>query len=124
MVTKKENKLVVRQFKDKSSNFFVDYAHYHLNQNNELQWCAGESDSEDKRTVLMAYIKRNKKTYAPREIVVQIDYNEILPSGKYQGKSVSEVKDLDKKYLIWLRDNFNFSPAQEKLKQEIINILK
>ncbi len=122
MAAKKDltEKLQIRQFKDKSSNFFVDYAHYHLNQNNELEWCAGESDSEDKRVVLMAYIKRNKKTYVPRQITSVIEYFERLDFGIHKGKKTDEV---DKKYLSWLIKNFDFA-GKEKLKQEIINILK
>ena len=53
----------------------------------------------------------------------QKKYLEMLKSGKYQNKTVSEVFDLEKKYLIWMRDKYNFG-AQKELERQITEILK
>lgn len=70
-----EDKITVKQFKDSSSNFWVENIHYHLNENNEIIFCAGGIDYETKREILQAYIKRNKKTFKAREESV-LDKNE------------------------------------------------
>lgn len=119
-----EEKIQIKQFKDSSSNFWISGKHYHLNKNNEIVLCAGGNAEGSEIELLRVYIKRNGKKHVPREIIAQIQYNEILLSGKYQSKTVSEVKDIDRKYLIWMRDNYSYSATQEKLKQQIINILK
>jgi len=127
-----ENKIQIRNFKDGSSSWWVRDAHYYLNENNELLWASGETDKAELREVIEAFIKRNHKIYSPREKSPLNDentpqiksYDEILRFGKHLGKSVEEVMAIDKKWLIWCRDNYNFNSAQEKLKQEITEILK
>ena len=44
-------------------------------------------------------------------------YDEVLRFGKHAGKSVEEVMIIDKKWLVWCRDNYSFNSAQGKLKQ-------
>jgi len=118
-----ESKIVIKQFLDKSSNFWVDYSHYLLNKDNKIVWCAGESDSETKRTVLTDYIKRNKKQFKPREESILNKEEKVyttLNFGKYSGKNLTEIKDLDRKYLLWLKKE----TKDDKLREEIISALK
>nr|DAI89596.1 MAG TPA: Putative quorum-sensing-regulated virulence factor [Caudoviricetes sp.] len=123
MAAKKEDKIQIRNFKDSSSNWFVNFAHYYLNENNELLWASGESDSIEYRTAIEAYIKRNKKTFKAREVSI-LDKEErvytTLNFGRYSGKNLTEIKDLDRKYLLWLKKE----TKDDKLREEIISILK
>lgn len=123
MATKKEYKVQIKQFKDSSSNWFVNFAHYYLNENNELLWASGESDSAEYRTVIEAYIKRNKKQFKPREESVLNKEEKVYITfnfGKYSGKNLAEIKDLDRKYLLWLKKE----TKDDKLREEIISVLK
>lgn len=123
MAAKKEDKTVIKSFKDGSSNWFVNFAHYYLNENNELLWASGESDNIEYRTAIEAYIKRNKKTFKAREESVLNKEEKIymtLNFGKYSGKNLTEIKDLDRKYLLWLKKE----TKDDKLREEIISILK
>lgn len=123
-----ENKIEVRRFKDHSSHFWVSNHHYYLDENNEIQYASGGIDTVELREVLKAYCKRNKVTFVEREpsILDQIEkeYNSIFTFGKHKSKSVQTVFYEDNKWLIWCRDNFNFSSAENKIKEEIIEILK
>jgi hypothetical protein len=123
LAAKKEDKIQIRNFKDSSSNWFVNFAHYYLNENNELLWASGESDSIEYRTAIEAYIKRNKKTFKAREVSI-LDKEErvytTLNFGRYSGKNLTEIKDLDRKYLLWLKKE----TKDDKLREEIISILK
>jgi len=101
--------------------------HYCLNSSNEVELCAGGLLEEIEVEALKAYIKRNKKLYIPREesqldkIVKQ--YNEKFTFGKHINRTVEEVFNEDKKWLVWCKNNFNFS-GKEKLKEQITEILK
>lgn len=119
-----KDKIIIRQFRDKSSHFWVDYSHFMLNEHNEIVWCAGESPNGSKLEVLTKYIKNNKKKYVPREIIVLKEYNEVITFGKYSQKTVQFVYDNDRQWLKWCRDNYNFSLIQKELKEQIIEILK
>lgn len=123
MATKKEDKIILKQFSDKSSHFWVGTLHYSLNEQNEIIWHAGGIDSEEYRTILKNFIKRNKKTYQERIIMSHIEYNEVIPFGKYFNKTVSQVFEEDKSYLIWMKDKYDFG-GNIKLKEQIIEILK
>ena len=131
-VTISEDKIKVRNFKDGSSHWWCNFAHYYLNESNELIWCSGETDKPELREAVLSFIKRNKKSYRMREKSPLNDenapqvksYDEVLRFGKHAGKSVEEVMIIDKKWLVWCRDNYSFNSAQEKLKQEITDILK
>ena len=125
MTKSKEDKITIRQFRDNSSNFWCDNAHYFLNENNEIIWCAGEQDKEELRTALQAYIKRNKKLFIGRqESKVVKSYSEMFTFGKHINKTVDEVFLLEKSYLEWCLEKYSFTSAQEKLKSEITEILK
>lgn len=124
----KEDKTVIKQFKSGESSWWVNYAHYHLNEAEELIWCSGEVDKEELRTSLLSFLRRNKKSFKERLPSVfdsePKQYNEILPCTDMKGKTVGEVFDLNKKLLIWFRDKYTFKIGEEKLKQEITEILK
>ena len=51
-------------------------------------------------------------------------YNEIIPCTDMKGKTVSEVFELNKKLLIWFREKYTFKVGEEKIKEQIIEILK
>ena len=123
-----KDKIVVRQFKDGSSNFWCDGVHYNLNENGDLVFCSGGIDTEERREYMISYIKRNKKRFILRQPSIlenePKEYLEKIGNGKYAHLSVSEVFLQDKQYLKWMLDKYNFSSAQEKLKQQITEILK
>jgi hypothetical protein len=82
-MTKKstEEKTTIRQFRDGSSNFWVDNIHYHLDTMGEIHFCAGGNDKEELREYLKAFIKRNKKVFKEREPSIfeqeEIEYSKI-----------------------------------------------
>lgn len=119
----KEDKLEVRNFKDGSSNWWVGGVHYYLDENNDLQFASGGIDNEESRTVIRDFIKRNKKVFKPREPSIfesEEKVHSVLDFGKWSGKRLDEIKDLDKGYLNWLLKN----TAKEDLKNEIKELLK
>ena len=120
MPTKKEDKVQIKQFKDSSSNWFVNFAHYYLNQNNELLWASGESDNIEYRTAIEAYIKRNKKTFKPREESILNKEEKVyitLNFGKYSSHKLDFIVDTDKKYARWLYDSTNDVNIKLQLKE-------
>lgn len=120
----KKEKIQVRQFKDNSSNWWVDNAHYFLNEKDEICWAAGEMDKTELRTVLEQYIKRNKKKFVPRqESTVLKTYDEVINFGRHISKTVDMVFIQEPTYLKWMLDSYDFS-GKEKLKQQITEILK
>lgn len=123
----KDCKIIIRGFKDGSSNFWIGMKHYCLTSSNEVELCAGGIKTEEEVEALKAYIKRNKKVYILRE-ESQLDkiikeYNEIIPIGKFKGQSVSNVFAAEKKYLQWMLKEYNFL-GKEKLKEQITEIFK
>lgn len=125
MAAKKEDKekVTIKQFKDSSSNWFVNFAHYYLDKNNNLLWASGESDNTEYRTALEAYIKRNKKTFSPREQSI-LDKEEkvymTINFGKYSGLKLNELVDQDKRYSSWLYSN----TSDQNIKNELKELLK
>lgn len=120
-----EDKTTFRRFRDKSSHFWVDNLHLYIDENNEIKFGAGGILTEAIKVSFEAYVKRNKVKYIPRAKPVEaaVEYLETLKSGKFINKTVSEVFELDNKYLIWMRDSYNFG-AQEELEKQIKEILK
>ena len=119
----KEDKVQIKSFKDGSSNWFCNYAHYHLNEVGELIWCSGEVDKEELRTSLLAFLRRNKKSYSPRQqSIFETEEREwsTLTFGKYNGRKIDGVKDIEPKYLRWVYEN----SADKNLVQEIKELLK
>ena len=127
-----KEKFDIRQFKDKSSFWWCNNKVYHLKEDRELIFIAGGIEDSKETEEMQDYVKRNKKSYRMREKSPLNDenapqvksYDEVLRFGKHAGKSVEEVMAIDKKWLVWCRDNYSFNSAQEKLKQEITDILK
>lgn len=120
-----EDKTIFKRFRDKSSHFWVDNLHLYVDENNEIKFVAGGILTDIIKASFEAYVKRNKVKYIPRAkpIEIAVEYSETLKSGKFVNKTVSEVFELDKKYLIWMRDNYNFG-AQKELEKQIKEILK
>lgn len=122
MAAKKEteDKTVIRGFKDSSSNWWVNDAHYSLNESGELIWHAGEVDKEELRTALLSFIRRNKKCFKKRSPSIfdqeEREWSE-LTFGKYKGQKLDVI---DPKYLKWVYEN----SADTKLIQEIKELLK
>ena len=121
----KEDKIQIRQFRDSSSNWWVNDSHFYLNASEELIWGAGGQETAELREAIESFIKRNKKKFIARapSVLEQEErvYKEVLSFGKYVGKKVDEVGDAQ--YLKWCLKNVNFA-GKEKLKEEITEILK
>ena len=83
----------------------------------------GEEDLKDTALVI-DFVTKNKNLYYKYETLAKVEYNEIVTFGKYQGKSVEDIKTIDVDYLKWMRDKYTFNSTQEKLKKEITEILK
>ena len=119
----KEDRVQIKQFKEGSSDFWCGMAHYHLNEVGELIWCSGEVDKEELRTSLLSFLRRNHKTYKARLPSIFETEERVwstLEWGKYNGKKLDEVKDIEPKYLRWVYEN----SADKKLTQEIKELLK
>lgn len=117
---KKDENITIKQFKDKSSNWFVGNVHYHLNEQGEIVFCAGGIDNPEYRELLSQYIKRNKKSYVPREKSIfeqeEIEYSKI-GFGKYAQTTTIELVSLDKRYASWLYKNCTDSKIKAELKE-------
>ena len=120
MAKAKEDKISVKQFREGSSDFWVGNCHYNLNKDNEIVWCSGGIDSEELRTVLLSFIRRNKKIYIKRSPSIfdsePREWSE-LTFGKFKGFKINEIET---KYLKWLILN----SADKKLIEEIKQFLK
>ena len=119
----KEDKTIIKQFKDLSSNWWCGMAHYHLNEAGELIWCSGEVDKEELRASLLAFISRNKKVYKKRlPSIFEIKEKEYskVTFGKFSGMSTIELTQTDKSYSLWLYKN----TIDTKIKSELKELLK
>jgi len=118
-----KEKIIIRNFKDGSSNFWVDNIHYHLDTMGEIHFCAGGNDKEELREYLKAFIKRNKKVFKEREPSIfeqeEIEYSKIT-FGKFSGMSTMEVVATDRGYAKWLYEN----SADKNIKEELKTLLK
>ncbi len=118
-----KDKITIKQFKSGSSDFWVDYVHYNLNEKGEINFCAGGLDTEEKRVALLAYIKRNKKVFKKSELSIfdteEKEYSTIS-YGKYNGLSTQMIVAQDKSYAKWLYEN----SREVKIKEEIKELLK
>ena len=123
----KEDKISIRGFKDGSSHWWVNDSHFYLNASEELIWGAGGQETAELREAIESFIKRNKKKFIKRapSVLGQEEkiYKEVFNFGKYVGKKANEIVDIDRKYLQWCLKNVNFA-GKEKLKEEIVDILK
>jgi hypothetical protein len=62
-----EEKLKPKQFKDSSSNWWLNAKHYHLNKDGEIEFIAGGLADEKEIEFLKDFCKRNKKQFKERE---------------------------------------------------------
>lgn len=119
----KEDKILIKQFKDGSSSWWVNDAHYYLNASEELIWCAGEIDKPELREALQSFIRRNKKNHFPRPPNIfeteEKSYS-IIDYGKYKGLSTQMIVAEDKRYAKWIYQN----SADKKIKEELKELLK
>lgn len=119
----KEDKVQIRSFKDGSSNWWVNDAHYSLNEVGEIIWCAGEVDKEELRASLLSFISRNHKTYKARgESIFETEEKEYtkVTFGKYSSLSTQMLVAEDRSYANWLYK----STTDTKIKQELKELLK
>lgn len=119
----KEDKTIIKGFKDGSSNWWCNDAHYSLNEIGELIWHAGEVDKEELRICLLSFISRNKKKYKERSPSIfeteEKEYTKIT-FGKFSGMSTIELTQTDKNYANWLYK----STTDLKIKKELKELLK
>ena len=119
----KEDKIQIRAFKDGSSDWWVNDAHYSLNEAGELIWHAGEVDKEELRNTVLVFISRNKKKYKERSPSIfeteEKEYTKIT-FGKFSEMSTIELTQTDKNYANWLYKN----TTDLKIKKELKGLLK
>ena len=120
----KEDKTIIKQFKEGSSDFWCGMAHYNLNEAGELILCAGGLEKTELREAVLSFIKRNKKVYKPRE-KSQIDeavlkQYSVIGFGKYSSLTTQDLVGTDKKYARWLYENC----SDNKIKTELKELLK
>lgn len=123
MVKPKEDKLIVKQFKDGSSNFWCDGLHYSLNEDGSVSFCAGGIDTEERKETVLSFIRRNKKVFTPRELNIfeteEKEYSTVT-FGKMSGKTTQIIVEEDKRYARWLYEN----TADKNIKEELKELLK
>jgi hypothetical protein len=118
-----EDKIVIKQFKDSSSNWFVNNKHYHLNEDSLLVFICGGVEDQKETEAIKAFISRNKKTYKEREpSIFEIEQKEysVISYGKYSGKSTQHIVAEDRRYARWIYDN----TSDRKVKEELKELLK
>jgi hypothetical protein len=119
-----ESKIIIKQFRDSSSNFWCDNLHYHLNELGELILCAGGLDKPELREALVSYIKRNKKSFKAREKSqiedIIIKQYSVIGFGKYSSLTTQDLVGTDKKYAKWAYENVK----NDKIKEELKELLK
>lgn len=122
MVKNKEDKFTLRQFRDKSSNWFLNNKHYHLNEQGLIVFIAGGKEDKEEIKYLEEFCKRNHKTFKEREpSIFETEEKEYLTIGygKYNGKPLNEIVDIDLKYAKWLYEN-----ADKEIKEQLKELLK
>ena len=124
MATKKEeDKIVIKAFRDSSSNWWVGYKHYCLDEDNILQFVCGGIEDLKETEAIQEFIKRNKKKFIRRQqTVFEIEEKEYtkIGFGKYSQMTTMELVATDKKYASWLYKNC----SDNKIKTELKELLK
>lgn len=69
-MSKEEDKIVIKAFRDSSSNWWVGYKHYCLNENNILQFVCGGNEDLKETEAIQEFVKRNKKKFIRRQPTV------------------------------------------------------
>ena len=124
MSTKKEeDKIVIKAFRDSSSNWWVGYKHYCLDEDNTLQFVCGGIEDKKETEAIQEFVKRNKKSFKNRELsILETEEKEysIITFGKMSGKTTQIIVEEDKRYARWLYD----SVTDNKIKTELKELLK
>ena len=125
VVSKKEteDKIIIKSFRDSSSNWWVGYKHYCLDENNVLQFICGGIEDKKETEAIQEFIKRNKKSFKNRELsILETEEKEysIITFGKMSGKTTQTIVEEDKRYARWLYD----SVTDNKIKTELKELLK
>ena len=118
-----KEKINIKQFRDGSSNWFLNNKHYHLNEQGEIIFIAGGKEDQTEVEALKSYCKRNKKQFKSREPSMfeqeEIEYSKVT-FGKFSGMSTMEIVATDRGYAKWLYEN----SADKKIKEELKQLLK
>ena len=120
---KEEDKIVIKGFRDSSSNWWVGYKHYCLDENNILQFVCGGLENQKETEAIQEFVKRNKKSFKNRELsLLETEEKEysIITFGKMSGKTTQKIVEEDKRYARWLYD----SVTDNKIKTELKELLK
>ena len=118
-----EDKIVIKGFRDLSSNWWVGYKHYCLDENNILQFVCGGIEDKKETEAIQEFVKRNKKSFKNRELsILETEEKEysIITFGKMSGKTTQIIVEEDKRYARWLYD----SVTDNKIKTELKELLK
>ena len=97
---KEEDKIVIKVFRDSSSNWWVGYKHYCLDENNILQFVCGGIEDRKETEAIQEFVKRNKKSFKNRELsILETEEKEysIITFGKMSGKTTQTIVEEDKK---------------------------
>lgn len=122
-MSKEEDKIVIKSFRDSSSNWWVGYKHYCLDENNILQFVCGGIEDKKETEAIQEFVKRNKKSFKNRELsILETEEKEysIITFGKMSGKTTQIIVEEDKRYARWLYD----SVTDNKIKTELKELLK
>jgi hypothetical protein len=112
----KEDKITIRQFKSGESSWWVNSAHYHLNEVGDVIFCAGGVESKEDIEALKSYIKRNKKQFVkstPNIFAQDLVEYSIISFGIHKGKKLDTI---DQGYLKWLYENTTDIKIKAELK--------
>ena len=119
----KEEKISIKQFKDKSSNFWVNDKHYCLGEDNSILFVCGGIEDQKETEYFKDYTKRNKKVYTKRSSNIfereEKEYTKIT-FGKHSGVSTLELVAIDRNYAKWLVQ----TTTDLKVKSELETLLK
>ena len=118
-----EDKIIIKSFRDSSSNWWVGYKHYCLDENNILQFVCGGLENQKETEAIQDFVKRNKKSFKNRELsLLETEEKEysIITFGKMSGKTTQIIVEEDKRYARWLYD----SVTDNKIKTELKELLK
>ena len=122
--TIKTEENTVKQGRNNTNVFWLNMKAYQMIENSVLLFAGGGSENQLETELVLSFIKRNKKSYTKYVTEEVKEYNEIVNFGKHKGFSVQHIYDNEKSWLKWCLSNYTFKIGEEKLKKEIIEILK
>ena len=122
--TVKTEENTVKQGRNNANVFWVNMKAYQMIEDSVLLFAGGGSEKQEDTELVLSFIKRNKKTYIKYTTEEVKEYNEIVNFGKYKGFSVQYIYDNEKSWLKWCLSNYTFKIGEEKLKNQITEILK